>query len=167
MAVFGHKRLMRRFEQLPKEIQEDVRDIIEEVTLDIQKEAIQNAPAAGDRIPLNSSSLERGSGNSQRINTGINQFIGASFDVQQRGLSGEVFIESGAGPLAIYIEFGTGVSAANYVPTLDPEFQAVAQKYYINGKGTIIKQPFLLPAWFKHQPTVVPKIKKALQNIKL
>jgi hypothetical protein len=165
MAVFGHKRLMRRFEQLPKEIQEDVRDIIEEVTLDIQKEAIQNAPAAGDRIPINSSSIERGSGNSQRINTGINQFIGASID--NNALSGEVFIESGAGPLAIYIEFGTGVSAANYVPTLDPEFQAVAQKYYINGKGTIMKQPFLLPAWFKYQPTVVPKIKKALQNIKL
>jgi len=165
MAVTGYKALMKRFEQLPKEIQEDVRDIIEDATLNIQRQAIQNAPAAGDRIPLNSSSISRGTENTQKINTGINQFIGSS--INNNGLSGEVFIEAGAGPLAIYIEFGTGVSAANYVPTLDPEFQAVAQKYYINGKGTIIKQPFLLPAWFKNEPTVIPKIKKVLKDIKL
>lgn len=157
MAVSGLNRLMRRFEQLPKEIQEDVRDIVEETTLAIQREAIQNAPAAGDSV-----ATQYGT---QKINTGINQFIGAS--ISPTGLSGEVFIESGASEMAIYIEFGTGVSAANYVPTLDLEFQAVAKKYYINGKGTLIKHPFLLPAWFKHEPTVVPKIKKALENIKL
>ena len=157
MAVSGLNRLMRRFEQLPKETQADVKDIIEEETLAIQREAIQNAPAAGDSL-----STTYGT---QKINTGINQFIGAS--ISPTGLSGEVFIEASASELAAFIEFGTGVSAANYVPTLDPEFQAIAQKYYKNGKGTLIKHPFLLPAWFKHEPTVVPKIKKALENIKL
>lgn len=159
MSVSGLSRLRRRFEQLPKEIQEDVKDIVEETTLAIQRQAIQNAPAAGDSLATTYGT--------QKINTGINQFIGAGFDAQARGLAGEVFIEAGAGPLAIYVEFGTGVSAAGYVPTLDPEFQAIAKKYYINGKGTLIKQPFLLPAWFQYQPTVVPKIKKALENIKL
>lgn len=157
MSVLGAKRLMKRFEQLPKEIQEDVKDIVEETTLAIQRQAIQNAPAAGDSLATTYGT--------QKINTGINQFIGAN--IGTNGLSGEVFIESGAGPLAIYVEFGTGVSAAGYVPTLSPEFQAVAQKYYVNGKGTLIKHPFLLPAWFQYQPTVVPKIKKALENIKL
>lgn len=157
MSVTGLDRLRRRFEQLPKEIQEDVKDIVEETTLAIQRQAIQNAPAAGDNLQTTYGT--------QKINTGINQFIGAS--IEKSGLSGEVFIEAGAGPLAIYVEFGTGVSAAGYVPTLDPEFQAIAKKYYINGKGTLIKQPFLLPAWFQYQPTVVPKIKKALENIKL
>ncbi len=157
MAVFGHKRLMKRFEQLPKEIQEDVRDIVEETTLAIQRQAIQNAPAAGDSLATTYGT--------QKINTGINQFIGARFD--KGGLSGEVFIEAGAGPLGIYLEMGTGISAAGYVPTLAPEFQAIAMKYYINGKGTLIKHPYLLPAWFQFQPTVVPKIKKALKGLKL
>jgi len=80
MAVSGLNRLMRRFEQLPKEIQEDVKDIIEEETLAIQREAIQNAPAAGDSL-----STTYGT---QKINTGINQFIGAS--ISPTGLSGEV-----------------------------------------------------------------------------
>lgn len=157
MPVLGSKRLMRRFEQLPKEIQEDVKDIVEETTLAIQRQAIQNAPAAGDM-------LDNGFG-FEKINTGINQFIGAT--IEPSGLSGSVFIESGAGPLAIYVEFGTGHSAADYVPTLAPEFQDVARKYYVNGQGVLLKHPFLLPAWFQYQPTVVPKIKKALENIKL
>lgn len=157
MAVLGYKRLMKRFEQLPKEIQEDVKDIVEEATLNIQRQAIQNAPAAGDQLATTYGT--------QKINTGINQFIGSSID--KGGLAGSVFIESGASELAAYIEFGTGVSASGYVPTLDPEFQAIAQRYYVNGKGTLIKYPFLLPAWFKYQPTVVPAIKKVLENIKL
>jgi len=157
MSVSGLDRLRRRFEQLPKEIQEDVKDIVEETTLAIQRQAIQNAPAAGDSLATTYGT--------QKINTGINQFIGAGFD--KGGLAGEVFLESGAGPLGIYIEFRTGVYSANYVPNLDPEFQAIARKYYISGKGTLVGQPFLLPAWFQFQPTVVPSIKKALQNIKL
>ena len=157
MSVEGLGRLMRRFEALPKEVKDDVRDIVEETTLAIQRQAIQNAPAAGDM-------LDNGFGY-EKINTGINQFIGAK--IEPNGLAGTVFIEAGAGPLAIYVEFGTGHSAADYVPTLDPEFQAVARKYYVNGMGVLLKHPFLLPAWFQYQPTVVPKIKQALENIKL
>lgn len=166
--VTGLDRLLRRFEQLPDEIREDVRDIVEEKTLAIQLDAIRNAPAAGDTIDTMGQNIAGiQTTNRQKINTGINQFIGASFDVQSKGLSGEVFIESGAGELAAYIEFGTGISAANYVPSLSPDFQAIAMKYYKNGKGTIIKHPFLLPSWFFHQPTVVPAIKKALKSLKL
>lgn len=159
MSVTGLERLMRRFEQLPGEIKEDVRDIVEESILAIQTDAIRNAPAAGDMV-----ATQYGE---QKINTGINQFIGASFHVQAKGLAGEVFIEAGASNLAAYLEFGTGISAANYVPTLDTEWQAVAMRYYVNGKGTLVKHPFLLPAWFKHEPTVVPKIKAALDRLKL
>lgn len=157
MAVLGAKRLSKRLEQVSKEVYEDVKDIIEETTLAIQRQAIQNAPAAGDTVATTYGS--------QKINTGINQFIGSSID--KGGLGGSVFIEAGASELAAYLEFGTGVSAAGYVPTLDPEFQAIAQRYYINGKGTLIKHPFLLPAWFQYQPTVGPAIKKVLENIKI
>jgi len=63
MAVSGLNRLMRRFEQLPKEIQEDVKDIIEEETLAIQREAIQNAPAAGDSLSTTVGSCLNHAGN--------------------------------------------------------------------------------------------------------
>lgn len=157
MSVEGLSRLMRRFEALPKEVKDDVRDIVEETTLAIQRQAIQNAPAAGDTLQTTYGT--------QKINTGINQFIGAR--IGGNGLSGEVFIEAGASDLAAFIEFGCGISAAGYVPTLSPDFQAMAMKFYRNGKGTLIKHPYMLPAWFQYQPTIVPKIKEALENIKL
>lgn len=45
-----------------------------------------------------------------------------------------------------YIEFGTGRYAALYVPTLDPEIQAYAREFFINGKGWIPPHPYLFPA---------------------
>lgn len=157
MAVNGINELLRRFDSLPFEIQEDVKDAIEETTLKIQRQAIQNAPVAGQ--PLETTYGQ------QRSNTGINQYIGADFE--NNGLTGRVFIEQAATELAIYIEFGTGVSAANYVPTLPQEFQEVAKRYYINGKGTLIKAPFLLPAYFQYSPEAVKKITTALKSLKL
>lgn len=163
MANFGVKILVNKLNKISKEVEDEVKFIIEDVVKDIEIDAIRNAPSAGDNIPLNSSSISKGTQNAQKINTGINQFISSS--ISPNGLSGEVFIEKGATELAIYIEFGTGITAANYVPTLPTEFQEVAKKYYINGKGTIYKQPYFLPAWFKHSPTVIPRIKKAIKNI--
>lgn len=45
-----------------------------------------------------------------------------------------------------YIEFGTGLFAAAYVPTLPPEIQAYAMTFYVNGKGRIKPHPFLFPS---------------------
>lgn len=157
MSVKGFKELAKRFDQISAKIEDEIKFIVEDTTIEMQRDAIRNAPAAGDVV-----STQHGS---QKINTGINQFIDATFD--KSGMAGEVFIKGGAVPLAIYIEFGTGISAAGYVPTLDPEFQEVAKKYYINGKGTLIKQPFMIPSWTKHSQTVVPSMKKAVKNIKL
>lgn len=157
MSVQGLSRLMRRFEALPKEVKDDVRDIVEETTLAIQRQAIQNAPAAGDTLKTTYGM--------QKINTGINQFIFSR--IEESGLAGSVGIDAQASNLAAYVEFGTGVSAANYIPELDPEFQAIARKYFVNGRGSLLKAPFLLPAYFTHSATFIPKIKKSLENIKL
>lgn len=157
MSVEGANKLMDRFRKLPDEVKNKVKDVIEDVIYNIHRDAVLNAPAAGDTVKTQYGE--------QKINTGINQYIGQS--ISKGGLAGEVFIEKGATELAIYLEFGTGVSAAGYVPTLAKEFQDIARKYYINGKGTLIKHPFLIPAWVKHEPTVIPELKKALKGIKL
>lgn len=52
---------------------------------------------------------------------------------------------------AAYIEFGTGPFAARYVPSLEPEWQAFARQFYINGKGLTPAQPFFYPAFEKNR----------------
>lgn len=151
-SISGTKELISYFNKLEKSIQDDVLDVIEETTLGIQREAIRNAPAAGDELKTTYGT--------QKINTGINQYIGAKFENQ--GLTGTVFIESGASLLAIYVEFGCGSSAAGYVPTLPKEWQDIAKKYYINGKGTLIRQPYMLPAFFHYEPIYLKRLKEVL-----
>lgn len=157
MAVKGLNLTLNALKKYSKEVQEDVKDAVEETTLAIQRKAIDRAPAAGDALKTTFGS--------QKNSTGINQYISSKFT--NNNFTGEVFVDSGATNLAAYIEFGTGRSAAGYVPTLPTEWQEVARKFYINGKGTLIKKPFLLPSYFDEAPKLEKKIRKILKSKKL
>lgn len=157
MSVKGVALTVQAFNRYAKEVQEDVKDAVEETTIAIERQAISNAPAAGEIVKTKYGT--------QKINTGINQYIFSS--IKNSGYTGEIGIESGASLLSLYLEFGTGSSAAGYVPTLDPEFQTIARRYYISGKGTLIAHPFLLPAYFQHAPKLIDKIRKILKSKKL
>lgn len=75
--------------------------------------------------------------------------------------------KSNPGNLIAYIEFGTGISAAEYVPTLPKEWQEIAMKYYVNGKGTMVKKPFLYPAYIKEIPKFKDNVLAAVKGVKL
>lgn len=156
MPVKGLQLTLNALRKYTKEVQEDIKDAVEETTLAIERQAISNAPSAGE--------LVKTTYGTQKVNTGINQYIFSR--IVNKGFTGEIGIESGASNLAIYLEFGTGSSAAGYVPTLDPEFQTIARRYYISGKGTLIKHPFLLPAYFEHGPKLTKKIREILRKSK-
>lgn len=47
---------------------------------------------------------------------------------------------------AAYVEFGTGRYAANYVPTIEPEWQEIARNYIVNKRGKLPATPYLYPA---------------------
>lgn len=95
---------------------------------------------------------------------GIKQLIDKK--VSNNGYAAEIGVV-GSNLIPIYVEFGTGQSAASYVPTLPKEIQEVARTYYINGKGRIIKQPYLIPAYLKESPQFVENLKKILEkNVK-
>lgn len=64
---------------------------------------------------------------------------------------------------AAYVEFGTGQYAAAYVPTLDPEFQALARTFYVNGKGRMRAQPYLIPAYLQEGKRLADR----LRNLKI
>lgn len=61
-----------------------------------------------------------------------------------------------------YFEFGTGKYAATYVPNLDEEWQVLARKYFVNGKGTIPDSPFMYPSVKSVFPKMVKNINKIL-----
>ena len=173
-SVIGLATLLAAFDKLEKDIQEDIKDVVEEVTLGIEYDAKANAPRAGDKLETQhvssnkSDSRFKVSGSIRGYQTNpnnINQYITSV--ILPNGLTGIVQVDSGATKLVIYIEFGTGTSAAGYVPTLPQEFQDIARKFYINGKGTLIKKPFLLPAYFKYEPIFLAKMKNVLQDVKL
>lgn len=140
----------------------EVKEIVELNIGDMEMEAIRSAPAGGDLIRTqggseNQSDIARG-----RSWVPISQAIG--YKLTNNGLTGTVFVERSAGELAAYVEFGTGQSATTYLATVPTEWKAVAQRYYINGKGTIINQPYLLPAFMKYKELFIADLKAAIAN---
>ncbi len=83
--------------------------------------------------------------------------------VSNGGFSAEIGVQS-ENNLAIYVEFGTGEDAASYVPTLPKDIQDYARLFYVNGKGRILHQPFLIPAFRKESPIFISELKKILKN---
>lgn len=142
--------------------EKEVKEIVEINTGDMEMEAIRNAPGGGDLIRT-----QNGSESQQDIARGrnwvpISQAIG--YKLTNNGLTGTVFVERSAGELAAYVEFGTGQSASTYLATVPTEWKAVAQRYFINGRGTIINQPYMLPAFMKYKEQFVKDLKEAIKN---
>ena len=132
---------------------------------ELELQAIRTAPGPSEPIqtthgPESQSDIARG-----RNWVPISQAIGYYLDVPSKGLKGTVFVDIAAGPISIWTEFGTGPSASYYVNTLPPEFQSVARKYFINGRGSIIVQPYLIPAFFKYSVQFKKEMAEAVKNI--
>jgi len=140
----------------------EVKEIVEINVGDMEMEAIRLSPGGGDLIRT-----QHGSENQQDIARGrswvpISQAIG--YKLSNNGFTGTVFVERSAGEIAIWTEMGTGQSAATYLATVDPQWRAVAQRYYINGKGTIINQPYMYPAFMKYKELFIKDLKEAIKN---
>ena len=65
-----------------------------------------------------------------------------------------------AAPYAPYVEFGTGSGV------VVPEgFNAFAMQFYVNGKGTMRAQPYLIPAFIKYRKVFLNDMKRIAKNI--
>ena len=67
-----------------------------------------------------------------------------------------------ASPYAAYIEFGTGLFAAAYVPSLPPSLQEYAMTFFVNGKGRIPARPYLFPAIEANTVLLMQRLKAQL-----
>lgn len=87
------------------------------------------------------------------------------------GLRGKFYVETGqkftkvvgnSSEYAAYQEFGTGLHAENYVPSLPKDWQKYAMTFFVNGKGRVPAHPFMYPAYEVERPLLIKRIKKIL-----
>lgn len=128
---------------------EAVKDILASTATDIEIEAIRNAPSSWEGQPLNIK---------QRIDK----------VVEQGGLNWRVGVQSGDPVFEIeaWLEFGTGLSAREILsnPQYTQEVRDIARRFYRNGQGRIIGQPYLMPAFFRNTANLVTDIENEINK---
>ena len=126
-----------------------VKDILASTATDIEIEAIRNAPASWQGRPLNIK---------QRIDK----------VVEDNGLAWRVGVQSGDPVFEIeaWLEFGTGLSAREILsnPQYTQEVRDIARRFYRNGQGRIIGQPYLMPAFFRNTANLVQEIENEINK---
>ena len=128
---------------------EAVKDILASTATDIEIEAIRNAPSSWQGQPLNIK---------QRIDK----------VVEDNGLNWRVGVQSGDPVFEIeaWLEFGTGLSAREILsnPQYTQEVRDIARRFYRNGQGRIIGQPYLMPAFFRNTANLVTDIENEINK---
>lgn len=119
---------------------EAVKDVLANTATDVEKQAIASAPTQWEGYPLNiKQKIDKKSSNN-----GLLWQVGV--DVPTSGEQWEA-----------WMEFGTGLSAKEILsnPQYSQEVRAIARTYYRNGKGRIVGQPYLMPAFYRNSANLV------------
>lgn len=126
-----------------------VKDVLANTATDIEIDAKRNAPTIWGGEPLNII---------QRIdkkpdNAGLNWRVGVQ--------SGDPVFE-----IEAWLEFGTGLSAREILsnPQYTQEVRDIARRFYRNGRGRIIGQPYLMPAFFRNTANLVTDIENEINK---
>lgn len=157
--------LTNRLRRMSSAFQQEAKEIIEFRAGEIEVEAIRDAPGPGSSVATHYGSETLSDIVNGRGWTPISQAIG--YSIINQGYTAIIFVERSAGDVAAWVEFGTGQSARRYLVTVPPEWRALAQEYYINGQGSILANPYLLPAFQKQQILMIDDLRAALRNLHL
>lgn len=66
--------------------------------------------------------------------------------------------------VAVYFEFGTGLSAAQILAPYPQWVKDIAYEYYVNGKGTLIGKPYLFNNFLKNIETFERDLNSLLEK---
>ena len=128
---------------------EAVKDILSSTATDIERQAIAAAPSTWEGLQL---SIK------QRIDK----------VVEDNGLNWRVGVQSGDPDFEIeaWLEFGTGLSARQILanPQYTQEVRDIARRFYRNGQGRIVGQPYLMPAFFRNTANLVADIEAEINK---
>lgn len=149
VTVKGLEAALKDLDKQEDIVIEAVKDILASTATDIERQAIAAAPSNWEGQPLNIK---------QRIDK----------VVQDNGLGWRVGIQSGDPVFEIeaWLEFGTGLSAREILsnPQYTQEVRDIARRFYRNGRGRIIGQPYLMPAFFRNTANLVTDIEKEINK---
>ena len=137
MKIKGTSQVLNRLKSISKEAELGVKSSVVRNTDQIYAEALANVPVLDGYL--------RGSGNTSYLN---NQ------------LTGTVAFGGNAAPYAPYVEFGTGSGVV-----IPQGFNDFAMQFYVNGKGTMKAQPFLIPAYLKYKKVFLNDLRKIAKKI--
>lgn len=126
-----------------------VKEKLADVATEIEIKAIQRAPSTWEGLPL---SIK------QRIDKVVEN-NGLSYKVGIQGADSDFEIEA-------WLEFGTGLSAKEILgrPNYTTEVRDIARRFYRNGRGRIIGQPYLFPSYFEATADLVTQIEEEIKN---
>jgi hypothetical protein len=149
VTVKGLDAALRDLNKQEDVVIEAVKDILSSTATDIEIEAIRNAPSSWEGQPLNIK---------QRIDK----------VAENNGLAWRVGVQSGDPVFEIeaWLEFGTGLSAREILsnPQYTQEVRDIARSFYRNGRGRIIGQPYLMPAFFRNTANLVQDIENEINK---
>ena len=137
MKIRGTSQVLNRLKRVSSQATLQTKSAVVRNTDQIYAEAVANVPVQDGHL--------RGSGNTS---------------YQDNQLTGIVAFGGNAAPYAPYVEFGTGSGV------VVPEgFNAFAMQFYVNGKGTMRAQPYLIPAFIKYRKVFLNDMKRIAKNI--
>jgi hypothetical protein len=149
VTVKGLDAALKDLDKQEQVVIDAVKDILASTATDIEIEAIRNAPSNWEGQPLNIK---------QRIDK----------VAEDNGLSWRVGVQSGDPVFEIeaWLEFGTGLSAREILsnPKYTQEVRDIARRFYRNGQGRIIGQPYLMPAFFRNTANLVTDIENEINK---
>ena len=162
--VNGLNGINSAFTNLEAKLVSQIQEVIENNIEELKFAAIRDAPAGGDNISVQGGQVKLDDIKPTKGWTPINQAIGSELSPDR--LKGKVFVETNAGDVAAWVEFGTGQSAKSYLMTVPKEWREVAIKFYLTGRGTIIAKPYLYNNFLKYQLNTVKELTALLKNAK-
>ena len=93
-----------------------------------------------------------------KLNVPVAQgLLQSSIGTEQKENTTYVFADA---KYAAYQEFGTGP-----LTEAPKGYEAYAKEFFVTGQGNTPAKPFLFPAFFKHQGTLIPNIEEELQKV--
>lgn len=126
MSLIGLDSVLKKFGQLPQRVTTLTKAAVSRNTNQIYAESIS-------RVPKNLNNLA------------------SSGEKTVTDFTGTVSYGGGGVDYAAYVEFGTGLFASQYLSGMPKEIKTYAFTFYVNGKGRMPAQPFLIPAYLKYR----------------
>lgn len=90
-------------------------------------------------------------------------FISIDKKFTDGGLTGEVGV-MGENNIAAYIEFGTGLYAADLLKDYPQWVRDIAMEFYVNGRGTLQSSPYLFNNFLKVEEDFKRELKKIIDG---